>query len=242
MTARRYLIEGDSASGDAEPLSDLGELGDPEASGQRLAALARELEGSPLVVPRPWGSEFDPDVDPWPSTLSAEAPAAVWRSLRERFTAQRPGRIPRLTWALRLPEAGARVTLELHDELVVMALHGAGAMTPEELLGKGQRARTEQELLAELAALRSAEMYSDELLLRGRAAIVGLGALWHSDLRLLGLLRELGRHPRRELRSAVIAVASRLGYRLFLLELLAVETDRMLRRVLEPVTAFAEEA
>ena len=41
---------------------------------------------------------------------------------------------------------------------------------------------------------------------------------------------------------AVIAVASRLGYRLFLLELLAVETDRMLRRVLEPVTAFAEEA
>lgn len=236
MTVRRYLLEGDPT--EAGGLPQVQDLADPLEVARRLTELATRLEQSPQLNRRPWGSEFE--ASPWPASLPAELPVAVEQALRDRFIAQRQGRVPRLTWRVHDSPTGL-LTLEMHDELAVLELRGDDSVGPEAFLAMGQRVRTERELLAELEAVRGGNQASDEVLLRARDAVVGMGALWHSDLRLLGLLRELGGHPRRELRSAVIAVASRLGYRLLLLELLAVESDRMLQRVLEPVTAFAEQ-
>lgn len=241
MTVRRYLIEGDSAQTAEHPPDLAQDLAGPLEAERRLAELSARLEQSPHLDRRPWGSEFD--ASPWPASLPAELPAAVEQALRDRFMAQRQGRVPRLTWRLHGPPAGLlTLTLELHDELAVLELRGTDSLGPDAFLTAGQRVRTEHELLAELEPVRGGKEAAEDALLRAREAIVAVGALWHSDLRLLALLRELAGHPRRELRSAVIAAASRLGFRLFLLELLAVESDRMLQRVLEPVTAFAEQA
>lgn len=138
-----------------------------------------------------------------------------------------------------------RVVLEEHDEALVLELLAAspaevlpllaGCDPPLNLCG-------EAELLAALAPLCSLEQtLPTEALRSGRAALLGLGALWHSDLGLLDLLHKLGEHPSSEVRAGVVTVASRVGYRLFLLELLAGEEDPVLRRILRSVTAFAEE-
>jgi hypothetical protein len=131
------------------------------------------------------------------------------------------------------PLAG-RIFFEDHEEQWVLELRGATLDEAQAFAAAaGGVLRDEAELLAALSDLTD--------VFRARAALLELGALWHSDLRLLELLRELGVNPRTELRAGVIALASRIGYRLFLLEMWARETDPVLRRILRSATSFPED-
>ena len=131
------------------------------------------------------------------------------------------------------PFAG-RLIVEDHEEQLVLELRGA---TPAEAHAFAAEAggilRDSSELWSALAT---------EDVFAARSALLQLGALWHSDMRLLELLRELSAHPRTEIRAGVIALASRVGYRMFLFELWARETDPLLRRILRSATAFPEDA
>lgn len=132
------------------------------------------------------------------------------------------------------PIAG-QLVVEDHEELIVLSLRGASLAEAEAFAEQ-----TAAELRDEAQLLQLIEHHADALTVR--AALLGLGALWHSDMRLLDVLRKLYAHPRPEVRAGVIAVASRIGYRLFLLELMCREEDPLLRRVLRSATSFPEES
>jgi hypothetical protein len=141
------------------------------------------------------------------------------------------------------------VALEEFEDALVLELRDDKNGEIEALLGTYHPElclRDEADLLADIGPLLSSSAFfadlpdDDPLVLRSRNALLKLGALWHSDLRLLDLLRKLAAHPRKKVRAAVIAVASRVGYQLFLLELWAGEADPVLRRILASVTAFTQ--
>lgn len=150
-------------------------------------------------------------------------------------TAGPPEGIDELTARLAGSPLAGKLVVEDHEELIVLSLRGASFEDAQAFAGQGAAV-----LCDETQLLHEIENGTDALAVR--AALLGLGALWHSDMRLLDVLRKLYAHPRPEVRAGVIAVASRVGYRLFLLELMGREEDPLLRRVLRSATAFPEES
>ncbi len=157
-------------------------------------------------------------------------------------------RIFRLAAQLRQSPFAKQVILEKHDDALVLELRAVALAEVQPLLEQVEPALelcTEAELLAKLPLLHDkdeADSTSEvpSTVFAGRAALLKLGVLWYGDLRLLDLLRTLFQHPRKEVRAGVIAAANRAGYRFFLLELLTLETDPTLQRILNAATAFAE--
>jgi hypothetical protein len=151
--------------------------------------------------------------------------------------------------------APAELTLEDHEDALVLAVRSTADLAPAPLLMElgeqasavGVRLHSEAELAATLQALQAVGLELSEAQLQTlRSTLVSLSAVWHSDLRLLACLRTLRGLPvgeqRPALREAIIAAATRAGYRLFLHELLAIEPTPLLRRLLQSLTAFPAEA
>jgi hypothetical protein len=234
----------------APPASDLAEPGplppdllafDADAA---FAEWSDRLAASPCLQNRPWGSAFVDD--PWPAQLPAELHPAVHSALRERFSAQAPS-VPRsLTWASR--ESRSHVRLEAHDAALALQITVAPqdpqpvaeATLPSDLaaLLHPLPLLQEADLLAAAAPLYQEREADAQALLPARRALQQLGALWHDDLRLLDVLRLCADHPQPTVRASVIAVASQVGFRLFLFERAAAESDSLLLRVLRSVTAW----
>jgi hypothetical protein len=236
----RYLVT---------PLPVLPPAPDAVSFNTPFALVVARLSAAGQLGRRCWGSAYLDD--PWPSSLPSQLSETVESELRERFAAQQPGLVPRLTWLL--PSTAVTVGIEDHEDAVVLAVRaaaGAAPATARTLLSRlatltALKLDEEAQLIAELEQLASGATTADERR-RLRWALGGLGAIWHSDLRLLGLLRQVyGQQVAQRdatVRQAIIAAASRAGYRLFLHELLADELDPLLRRVLRSLTAFPGES
>ena len=215
----------------ADPAPPLGEAED------RLFRMAAErLCAHPGLISRPFGSAFD--ADPWPAQLPQALHPALFAALRERCVAQGEGALPTLTF--RTTSGASLITLEDHHEDVVVAARylsdtGRPAAQVSELpadaqaVFSGMRLRTAAELIADV---------DSEVLATATAAVRGLSAVWHDDLALVSVLHRLKSHADWQLRGAVVAAAQRLGHRLFLQQLLAVEQHPSLRRILETCTAY----
>lgn len=206
---------------------------------------SERFAASGLLHPRPWGSAFSDD--PWPMRLPAELHPAVQAALRERFAAQAPS-VPRsLTW--RSVNSSSHVRLEAHDTALVVHV----TVTPRDPQPRDESSLPsdlaallqplpllqEADLLLATAPLTGALEEPPQSLLPARRALQQLGALWYDDLRLLDVLRLCANHPQSSVRASVMAVASQVGFRLFLLECAAEERDPLLARVLKTVTAWS---
>ena len=209
-----------------------------------FAEWSERLDAIPELAQRPWGSAFT--TDPWPEHLPAELHPATERALGDRFAAQAPA-VPRsLTWRLR--DSGSYLRLEAHDvALVVQITVDPEKPQPNEeapLPADASRVLAplpllqEADLVSAIAPLTHGDETQPAVLLPARRALQQLGALWHDDLRLLDVLRLCADHPQPTVRASVIAVASQVGYHLFLFERSACEGDSLLLRVLRSVTAW----
>ena len=209
-----------------------------------FAEWSERLASAPLLYPRAWGSAFADD--PWPSELPPELHPAVRRALRTRFSAQAPGLPPSLTWRSR--DSHSHVRLEAHEAALALQVTvdpnepqpSDPPSLPADLAALLQPLPLLQEadLLAAIAPLTDARQANAGVLLPARRALQQLGALWRDDLRLLDVLHLCADHPQPTVRASVIAVASQIGYRLFLFERAAAESDPLLLRVLRSVTAW----
>lgn len=214
-----------------------------------FAQWSERLSMAPQLRARPWGSAFAHD--PWPSPYPADSHPAVQKELRDRFNAQAAGIPTSLTW--QSIASGSYVRLEAHDAALVLQItvdpHETqpieGSQQPAELpvdlaaLLQPLPLLQEADLVQAIAPLLRPETdASPPSLLLARRALQQLGALWADDLRLLDVLRLCADHPQATVRSSVIAVASQAGYRLFLYERAAIETDPLLLRVLGTVTSW----
>ena len=247
MWSLRFVLDLPPAAAPASDSTDQGPLPPDVLAFDADAAFAEwseRLATSARLHPRPWGSAFSED--PWPMRLPAELHPAVQGALRERFAAQAPS-VPRsLTW--RSVESSSHVRLEAHDTALV--IHATVAphdpqprdesSLPSDLAALLQPLPLLQEadLLLATAPLTGALEEPQQALLPARRALQQLGALWYDDLRLLDVLRLCANHPQSSVRASVIAVASQVGFRLFLLECAAEERDPLLARVLQTVTAW----
>jgi len=247
MWVLRFILDLPPA---AAPAFDSRDLDPPQAdllafdAEATFAEWSQRLDAMPELVQRPWGSAFA--ADPWPEHLPTELHPATERALRDRFTAQAPA-VPRsLTWRLR--ESGSYLRLEVHDvALVVQVTVAPDAPQPNEevpLPADASRVLAplpllqEADLVSAIAPLTHEDETQPMVLLPARRALQQLGALWHDDLRLLDVLRLCADHPQPAVRASVIAVASQVGYQLFLFERAASERDSLLLRVLRSVTAW----
>lgn len=227
----------------AEAAVDLLAFDAPAAFADWSDALLR----SPHLRARAWGSAFIDD--PWPPRLPKELHPALTQELQNRYSQQAAGAPHSLSFLT--VESGCRVRLEAHEAALALDVailttpgDGGGLALPRDVAALLQPLPLLQEadLLSALAPLNSTPDSADATaLLLARQALQRLGALWHDDLRLLDVLRLYADHPLPGVRASVIAVASHVGYRLFLLERAACETDALLRRVLRTVTAWTTE-
>lgn len=203
---------------------------------------------SPYLRERPWGSAFIDD--PWPPRLPKELHPALTQELQARYSQQAVGAPHSLSFLT--VDSQCRVRLEAHEAALALDVaipttqgsDGGGLALPRDVAALLQPLPLLQEadLLSALDPLNSTPDSTDTTaLLLARQALQRLGALWHDDLRLLDVLRLYADHPLPGVRGSVIAVASHVGYRLFLLERAACETDALLRRVLRTVTAWTTE-
>lgn len=214
-----------------------------------FAEWSQYLERSPLLRARPWGSAFLDD--PWPRRLLPDLHPAVEQALQERYTQQAAGAPHSLSWLS--VRSGSRVRLEAHEAALVLdvAIPTPHAAEPDQRTGEVALPSDisallgplpllqEADLIAALAPLAApADTVATTPLLSARLALQRLGAFWYDDLRLLDVLRLYADHPLPSVRASVIAVASHVGYRLFLLERAACETDPLLCRVLGTLTAW----
>lgn len=216
---------------------------DPEAA---FAEWSEVLERSPLLRARPWGGAFLDD--PWPPQLPKDLHPALTQEFQARYSQQRSGTPHSLAWLS--VNSRSRVRLEAHEaalalDVAIPTTAGPGELSlPRDIAALLQPLPLLQEadLLAALVPLgHTPAPTATAALLPARRALQRLGALWHDDLRLLDVLRLYADHPLSTVRGSVIAVASHVGYRLFLLERAACETDSLLHRVLRTVTAWSAE-
>jgi len=210
-----------------------------------FAEWAFRLEQSPLLRPRPWGSAFL--ADPWPKRLPRELHPTVNDELQRRYAQQAAGAPHSLSW--HTISSQSRVRLEAHESALVLDVSIPGSTVAADAhrslpadvatLLQPLPLLQEADLLSALAPLSALPLeVGMEPLLLARRALQRLGGLWYDDLRLLDVLRLYADHPLPSVRASTIAVASHVGYPLFLLERAACETDALLRRVLHTVTAW----
>ena len=218
-----------------------GLIGHTESLGTTFYEVAEALGGQPELDPNGWGSAYGDD--PWPRPLPAHLPRSTRARLRQHYLAQRPDRVRTLTFVTR--QSGSLVSLEDHEGALVLVLsygplQDAGGAEAAELSRPNDDLPADMPADARAAVRRlaftSAQTLEEQLFAAapGRAAasdrvttLLGLAAVWRSDLRLVETLRRIARLKADDwaLRAAGIALAQREGYQLLLHELWAGETD-----------------
>lgn len=197
-----------------------------------------------------WGSDYDED--PWPGELPEKLHRlALMAKLRE-FMAQRPTRVRstsyRSFWSRSIvtlerhgdgwfvmqaryrPSRSLEVVRAFNEQLhtgfpedlpvdVVAALLGTGFVTASAL----------EQALEDLAMAESVPFH-----------LLALGAVRHSDLRMLEVIRRYARSERVAVRRVAAILADWLRYDLLLHEMCATEADPKLSAELEKMTAFVE--
>lgn len=257
MSDRRFVLDGAApgggvAQGAFATAAETGDLLSFDA-GAAFASTAAALSGASVLRTRPWGSAHVHD--PWPSGLPADCHPAVAQALQVHCEAQDPGAPHSLTWLV--TDGRHTVRLEAHEAALVLHIAATSASANGDAgqpSGRGEDAvvmalrpllpplLTEEDLTIALRPLSAPEdaatvdAFGGAAVLRARQALQRLGALWFDDLRLLDVLRRHAAHPLQPVRASVVAVASQAGYRLFLYERAAVETDPLLRRILRTLT------
>jgi hypothetical protein len=197
-----------------------------------------------------WGSDYDDD--PWPEELPDKLHRlALMAKLRE-FMVQRPTRVRATSY--RSFWSRSIVTLERHgDGWFVMQARYRPSRSPEvvrafnEQLGTGFPEDLPVDVVAALlgtgfVTARSLERALEEPAMAESIPfhLLALGAVQHSDLRMLEILRRHARSESASVRRVVAILADWLRYDLLLHEMCATETDPKLSVELEKMTAFVE--
>lgn len=197
-----------------------------------------------------WGSDYDDD--PWPEELPEKLHRlALMAKLRE-LMAQRPTRVRSTSY--RSFWSRSIVTLERHgDGWFVLQARYRPARSPEvvrsfnEQLGTGFPEDLPVDVVAALLGTgfvtgRALEQALEEPAMAESIPfhLLALGAVRHSDLRMLEILRRVARSESTSVRRVAAILADWLRYDLLLHEMCATELDPTLSAELEKMTAFVE--
>jgi hypothetical protein len=197
-----------------------------------------------------WGSDYDDD--PWPEELPDKLHRlALMAKLRE-LMAQRPTRVRSTSY--RSFWSRSIVTLERHgDGWFVLQARYRPARSPEvvrafnEQLSTGFPEDLPVDVVAALLGTGFVTAHALEQALEEPAMaesipfhLLALGAVRHSDLRMMEILRRVALRSTPSVRRVVAILADWLRYDLLLHEMCAIELDPDLAAELEKMTAFVE--
>jgi hypothetical protein len=197
-----------------------------------------------------WGSDYDDD--PWPAELPKKVPRlALLAKLRE-FMAQRLMRVRSTSY--RSFWSRSIVTLERHgDGWFVLQGRYRPCRSTEVVRDFNERLGTDfpedlpVDVVAALLGLgfvtaRALERALDDPTMVESVPfhLLALGAVRHSDLRMMDIVRRYARSDSIALRRVAAILADWLRYDLLLHELCAAESDPKLLSELEKMTAFIE--